>query len=95
VNLSEEKERTRVTTQIMWICDWDIPVGDRFRFYRALRRLKKELGLQGAMSSMSVLVTSDKVLASRVYNLALAFSSRVHLYEAREHTCNTTEERAQ
>jgi len=88
------EKRTRVASPVVWICDWDIGVGrDRFRFYRGLKKIRKEMQLEGQMSTMSVLITVDRELASRVYELARAFTDRVHLYEAREqHTCDTTEE---
>lgn len=76
---------TRVHNGVVWVVDWDIPLTkDRFRFYRALRRLRKELGLHGAMSTMSVLITEDEELAWRVYNLVVNYTSKVHIYEARE-----------
>jgi len=79
---------TRVASEsVVWVVDYDIPVTkDRFRFYRGLSRLKKELGLFGEMSSMSVLITRDHELAYRVYQLASAYTDRVHLYEAKEVT---------
>jgi len=80
------EERTRVPSDPpVWIVDWDIPVGAmRFGFYRALRRLRKELGLVGRMSTMSVLITQDSDLAWRVYHLVLRYTERAHIYEARE-----------
>jgi len=79
-------ERTRVPSDpAVWIVDWDIPVGAmRFGFYRALRRLRRELGLVGRMSTMSVLITQDRELAWRVYHLVLRYTERAHIYEARE-----------
>lgn len=79
-------KRTRVASgDTVWIVDWDIPLTkNRFRFYRALRKLKKELGLMGKMSSMSVLIMEDRELAFRVYDLAVMFADKVHIYEARE-----------
>jgi len=44
--------------------------------------------LDGKMSTMSVLITEDKELAWKVYNLAVNYTERVHIYEAREHTCD-------
>jgi len=80
------KERTRVSPEApVWIVDWDIPVGPmRFGFYREMKRLRKELGLVGRMSTMSVLITEDEDLAWRVYHLALRYTKRAHIYEARE-----------
>jgi hypothetical protein len=79
------EDSTRVRNGVVWIVDWDIPLTkDRFKFYRALRKLKKELGLHGAMSTMSVLITEDRELAFRVYDLALMFADKVHIYEAQE-----------
>ena len=88
--MSEGKERGTKRTRVargntVWIVDWDIPLTkNRFRFYRALRKLRRELGLVGRMSSMSVLITEDRELAFRVYDLAVTFADRVHIYEARE-----------
>ena len=72
-------------TEDTYILDWDIPLGrDRFVFYRQLAKLKKELGLQGSMSSMSVLITSDANLADRVFEIAQQYAKRVHLYKGRQ-----------
>jgi hypothetical protein len=47
-----------------FVVDWDISLSkDRFRFYRALSRLKREFGLHGQMSFMLVLITQDENLA--------------------------------
>jgi len=74
-----------VRNGICWLIEWDISLSkDRFKFYRALRRLKRERGLMGSMSTMSVLITEDEELAFQVYDLALMFADRVHIYEARE-----------
>ena len=71
----------------VWLCEWDISLNrNRFRFYRALGRLKKELKLEGQMSTMSVLITRDEELARRVFYLASEFTPRVHLYKAEEVT---------
>ena len=84
-NDAESRDCTRVHNGVVWIVDWDIPLTkNRFRFYRALRKLKKELGLHDPMSTKSVLVTKDEELAFRVFNLALMFTAKVHIYEARE-----------
>lgn len=84
--LERTEKRTRVASKdTVWIVDWDIPLGrDRYRFYRRLAKLKRELGLHGKMSSMSVLITEDRELAFRVYDLAVMFADKVHIYEARE-----------
>jgi len=79
------EKRTRVASEgnenIFWIVDWDIPLTrNRYRFYRDLAKLKKELGLHGKMSSMSVLITVDGHLAHRVYELATRYASRVSIY---------------
>lgn len=72
-------------TEDTYILDWDIPLGrDRFVFYRQLAKLKKELGLQGSMSSMSVLITSDADLAERVFEIARQFAKCVHMYKGRQ-----------
>ena len=84
--MSEElRRRTRVTSEgnenIFWIVDWDIPLTrNRYRFYRDLAKLKKELGLHGKMSSMSVLITTDGYLAHRVYELASRYASKINIY---------------
>jgi hypothetical protein len=80
-----------VRNGVIWVVDWDISLSkDRFRFYRALRKVKKELGIDGEMSTMSVLITQDKELAFRVYDLALTFADRVHIYEAKEVSTRVT-----
>jgi hypothetical protein len=72
-------------TKPIYILDWDIPLGrERFVFYRQLAKLKKELGLHGSMSSMSVLITSDAGLAERVFQIAKQYAKRVHLYKGQE-----------
>jgi len=80
------EERTRgLEKETVFIVDWDLPVGPmRFGFYRALKRLRRDLGLHGRMSTMSVLITKDQDLATAVYHLARRFSTRVHLYRGRE-----------
>ena len=69
----------------MYIIDWDVSVTPgRFAFYRQLAKLKKELGIQGSMSSMSVLITSDANLADRVFEIAQQYATRVHMYKGRQ-----------
>jgi predicted NAD/FAD-binding protein len=70
----------------VYIIDWDVvSVGpERFAFYRQLAKLKKELGLQGTMSSMSVMITSDEGLAERVFQIAKQYAKTVHLYKGRQ-----------
>lgn len=69
----------------VYIIDWDVSVGrERFAFYRQLAKLKKELGLQGSMSSISVLITSDADLAGRVFEIAQQYTKRVHMYKGRQ-----------
>jgi hypothetical protein len=78
--------------KVVWVVDWDIPLDkNRFGFYRALRRLRKEMHLEGGMSSMSVLITEDEKLAWAVYGVAAEYAVRFHIYEANEHTCATKE----
>jgi hypothetical protein len=75
----------RVASSILWLIHWDIGLDkNRFRFYRALKRLQKEMGLYGEMSSMSVMITYDEKLARRVFDLASRFTQRVHIYRAVE-----------
>ena len=72
-------------TEPVYIIDWDVSVGrDRFVFYRQLAKLKKELGIQGSMSSMSVLITPDEGLAERVFEIAKQYAKRVHMYKGRQ-----------
>ena len=74
-----------MSEDIIYIVDWDLPVGNsRHGFYRALARLRNELGLHGSMSTMSVLITKDENLASQVYELAKKYAKRVHMYVGRQ-----------
>ena len=76
----------------VWLVKWDISLDrNRFGFYRVQRRLKKELKLEGQMSTMSVLIARDEELARRVFYLASEFTPRVHLYKAEEVTRATHE----
>ena len=75
----------RALDRTRYIIDWDVSVGrDRFIFYRKLNKLKKELGLHGSMSSISVLITPDEGLAERVFEIAKQYAKCVHMYKGRQ-----------
>jgi len=63
-----------------WLVDWDIPLephSNRRHFYRALKKALDELnGDKILYSSMSVVVTSSKKLANRIYAEAEAHRAR-------------------
>lgn len=72
--------------QHFYIVDWDIPsepTSKRRAFYRHLEKLKLNLGLFSKMSTKSVLVTIDRRLAQRVYNLASQYGV-ANIYIAKE-----------
>ena len=83
--MNEAQHATRVASKAegnVWVVDYDLRAADknRYRFYRALNKLKKQLGLHGKMSTQSVLITADKEFAWRVYELACRYASRAHIY---------------
>ena len=63
-----------------WLVDWDIPTADdanRRHFYRRLKKALDELnGDKILYSSMSVVVTSSRKLADRIYAEAEAHKAR-------------------
>lgn len=66
----------------VYIIDYDIPIRPlrkRRAFYRGLAKLKKQMGLFGKMSTMSVVVTADRTLATEIYLLAKKYG-RANLY---------------
>jgi len=72
--------------EFLYIVDWDIPehpASSRSAFYRALKKLRKERGIYGAMSTQSVLITNNRELATAVHSLASQYG-RSHLYKAVE-----------
>jgi len=50
-------------------------------FYRRLKALQKEMGLEGSMSTQSVMIVADKDLAFKVFFLACVYG-KANLYEA-------------
>lgn len=65
--------------------DYDVSTVDqarRRRFYRDLARLKVRLGLQGKMSTASVVFTSDRGLAEEVFKVACQYAKTANLYRA-------------
>ena len=70
--------------QTVWIVDWDIPLEPHSRrraFYRALKKLRKGFGLEGSLSTASVLIVEDEELAWKVYELASSHG-RSNIYQA-------------
>ena len=66
----------------MFIVDWDIPSKPAWRrvyFYKKLRKVRKAFGLEGRMSTMSVLIVQDEKLAWAVHNLASQYG-RSNIY---------------
>jgi hypothetical protein len=62
----------KLMNQPLWLVEWNIAVDKRrFRFYRNLKNLQKQLGLFSRMSTMSVLLTEYA-------------RGRVHIYRAEE-----------
>lgn len=73
----------------LFIVDYDIPrrpQSKRRAFYRKLMKLKEKMGLFGKMSTMSVLITADPVMAREVYRLAKEYGS-ANLYSG-FHKCD-------
>ena len=64
----------------VYIVDWDIRRERRRMFYYYLTKLK---GLQGSMSTASVMVVDSLEVARAVFELAKKYG-RAHLYEAKE-----------
>jgi len=77
-----EMDPLRKTNQNLFIIDYDIPrkpQSKRRAFYRRLAKIKHKMGLLGKMSTMSVLVTPDRALATQIYGLAKRYG-RANLY---------------
>lgn len=86
--MNEPQHATRVASEAegnVWVVDYDLRAADknRYRFYRALNKLKKQLGLHGKLSTQSVIVTRNEELAWQIYNLARQYAPEekdVHIY---------------
>jgi hypothetical protein len=72
--------------QNLFIIDFDVPrepKSKRMAFYRQLTKIRKQMGLFGKMSTMSVLVTVDRHLAEKVYYLASQYG-QANIYVGRK-----------
>jgi len=70
------------TPETVWIVDYDLRMANsRRQFYREAKRLMRELGLMGSLSTYSVVVVNDEELARAVHALASKYG-RAHLYKA-------------
>ena len=70
----------------LYIVDYDVPrepKSKRRAFYRHLAKIRKQMGLFGKMSTMSVLITIDRHLAEKVYYLASKYG-RANIYVGRK-----------
>jgi len=68
--------------RVFFIIDYDVPrlpQSKRRVFYRRLAKLKEKMGLFGKMSTMSVVITADRALATQIYNLAKKYG-KANLY---------------
>lgn len=77
-----EKDRLKKNNQHLYIVDYDVPREPQSRrraFYRQLSKLKEKMGLFGKISTNSVVVTTERVLATEVYNLAKTYG-KANLY---------------
>jgi len=64
-----------------YIVDWDIPTERRRMFYYYLNQVKARHGLEGSMSSQSVMMATDEELAREVFALASKYG-KASLYLA-------------
>lgn len=77
-----ETDPLKKTSQHFFIVDYDVPrepQSKRQAFYRQLSKIKQKMGLFGKMSTMSVVVTADRTLATEIYLLAKKYG-RANLY---------------
>lgn len=68
----------------VFIVDWDLPTEPAWKrvyFYKKLRKLRAKHGLEGAMSTQSVLVVKDEQLAWDVHRLAKDYG-KSNIYRA-------------
>ena len=66
------------TSGKLYIVDYDVPrcpQSKRRAFYRKMSKLKKEMGLFGKMSTMSVVTTTDSQMAKQIYDLARKYGN--------------------
>jgi hypothetical protein len=72
----------------LYIVDYDIPeqpARKRIQFYRDLKQLTQRFPYD--YSTLSVLRTTEEVMAWAVYTLAVSHGGTAHFYQAEEISC--------
>lgn len=78
-----ETDQLKKTNQHLYIVDYDVPrepQSKRRAFYRRLSKLKEKINLFGKMSTKSVVTTTDRALATQIYNLAKTYGGKANFY---------------
>lgn len=78
-----QKGSSKKIDQVLFIVDYDVPrepSSKRRTFYREMTKMKKKMGLFAKMSTMSVIVTTNRALATQIYHLVKTYGGKANFY---------------